>query len=136
MTDCFALESAKIHAVKTIVSLSPWSRSLVEPWSLHLPGNRDVQNLRRRSTATLCFRMEHQELVVRGSTYAVPAPERPVNISGPWPSGRKTFTRRKLETPEELQQRIELAYTAREVRCSPAYSHLVYSLATDVVPRM
>ena len=59
-----------------------------------------------------------------------------MNISGPWPSGRKTFTRRKLETPEELQQRIELAYTAREVRCSPAYSHLVYSLATDVVPRM
>ena len=36
MTDSFALESAKIHAVKTIVSLSPWSRSLVEPWSLHL----------------------------------------------------------------------------------------------------
>lgn len=80
--------------------------------------------------------MEHQELVVRGSTYAVPAAERPVNISGPWPSGRKTFTRRKLETPEELQQRIELAYTAREVRCSPAYSHLMYSLAADVVPRM
>ena len=80
--------------------------------------------------------MEHQELVVRGSTYAVPAPERPVNISGPWPSGRKTFARRKLETPEELQQRIQLAYTAREVRCSPAYNHLMYSLAADVVPRM
>ena len=140
-TDCFALESANIHAVKTTVSLSPWSRSLVEPWSLHLkPLGKNAE------TSRTCVGAKHGDALLQDGASGACRSRQHVRCPGSGTSGEHLrpvakwqedlHAAQARDAPEELLQRIVLAYMAREVRCSPAYDHLRYSLASDVVPRM